>query len=126
MMQDAYVANVKLLRESRLEKRADFHEPRTISRFSSPTWRCLPNVRPSPWTGGLQDVAEDDAVKQRAFLDEHVLQLDRSLRDRRGGGCGGGLYVHLARFTEEFVKWDAELLLRHARRIVRRRVFGGG
>ncbi len=54
MMQDAYVANVKLLRESRLEKRADFHEPRTISRFSSPTWRCLPNVRPSPWTGACK------------------------------------------------------------------------
>lgn len=110
MMQDAYVDNVKLLRESRLEKRADFHEPEDHLAVQFAYMAVLAERAAVALDGGLQDVAEDDAVKQRAFLDEHMLNwIDRFAIDAVEA-AEEGFYVHLARFTEEFVKWDAELL----------------
>ncbi len=110
MMQDAYVANVKLLRESRLEKRGDFREPEDHLAVQLAYMAVLSERAAVALEGGLPDIAEEDAVKQRAFLSEHVLNwIDRFTVDAVEA-AEEGFYVHLALFTEAFVKWDAELL----------------
>ncbi|MEG0217277.1 MAG: molecular chaperone TorD family protein, partial [Raoultibacter sp.] len=110
LMQDAYSEIVKVYREALVRKNPDFPEPEDhlaieLAFMRSLCERCV---------AVLQEGTEAPVValleEQRAFLASHLLNWIAPFCADMKGSAQQGFYYHLAVFTEEFLRSDAQAL----------------
>ncbi|MEG0477464.1 MAG: molecular chaperone TorD family protein, partial [Raoultibacter sp.] len=110
LMQDAYSEIVKVYRDALVRKNPDFPEPEDhlaieLAFMQSLCERCVAVV---------QEGAEAPVValleEQRAFLASHLLNWVTLFSADMKGAAQQGFYYHLAVFTEEFLRSDAQAL----------------
>ena len=110
MMQQAYGQVVQAYRQQRLAKDPAFKEPEDhlaveLAFMATLAQRCALFL-----SEGHEEAAEETAVQQLAFAQDHLLNwLDRFCADLKVA-AGGGFYFHLACFAQAFVEEDASLL----------------
>ncbi|MEG0682748.1 MAG: molecular chaperone TorD family protein [Raoultibacter sp.] len=110
LMQDAYSEIVKVYRDALVRKNPDFPEPEDhlaieLAFMQSLCERCV---------AALQEGVEAPVValleEQRRFLSAHLLNWIALFCADMKGSAQQGFYYHLAAFTEEFLRSDAQAL----------------